>query len=794
MLSVFELIPQRTMKPAMQTMKPARIFPLLLIALIAFIAPRVASAQPYDSIWVTNDCGSDPGFDWGFLNNHPEFVNQFLLIITPASVEAGFSFNATGEDGADQKLWADSVTVTGDTANYYPLFNGVGDATGTKDSAHFFLLGGPGGIQFPDSLFGKEVTIEWISLAGGQYVNSGFIYLIPSSYQGQCTFDSVSGSATTAGCDLDFDFHVFNHNGPEVAINQMQFQIEGSATASIEPSGMQAPPGWTADSASQYIAYFSTSCGSSDQIDYGSSLSGFIVPVRASASATQFTWEWAAGSCGILIDADTVSVDATPPSCSQTTTVADSVTILNAGECNFQINVKNYHNGNNADTVSPLTSYTFVITSPANATWTLPIDFPTQVQSGTWQYSISDSGPDSGKILNFHEVAKWMPNYGQSAGTIWTWRPSIDNPDTGKSILVQWSDSNTTTFLSSGTDTTSCKEGKSDTAWVETGSDCNYTLIVGNTHTNPSSSINAIAMTIPAASGSFPSSCFTSSNHWTPSVPGSSARFTNTSGASGYLKTGSFDTIHFCIDPSQPNSPWDLTWTTIDSNNGNLFSNVISVPGCAPPLVCDSIRHIMNPADCSDSIVVLNLRQGGAEVDSVIVAPSPGWGIVKVDTPLYWQAYFYPDGSVHFTATSHAITPGLSLAFHVWYNNPDPNSFTVQVTTNSNGGTACSNTQTVQCPVNGVSPSSTPQTLEVSVVPNPMNQQADITLSTGTFDRIQMTLMDVLGRTAKTVLDGTIAAGDHDYTLDVSQLPPGTYYLRIVTSGATLTKKLVVEH
>ncbi len=75
-----------------------------------------------------------------------------------------------------------------------------------------------------------------------------------------------------------------------------------------------------------------------------------------------------------------------------------------------------------------------------------------------------------------------------------------------------------------------------------------------------------------------------------------------------------------------------------------------------------------------------------------------------------------------------------------------------------------------------------------------MNDEADIMLTTGTFDHVQMTLMDVLGRTAKTVLDGTIGAGDHDYTLDVSQLPPGTYYLRIVASGATLTKKLVIEH
>ena len=79
-------------------------------------------------------------------------------------------------------------------------------------------------------------------------------------------------------------------------------------------------------------------------------------------------------------------------------------------------------------------------------------------------------------------------------------------------------------------------------------------------------------------------------------------------------------------------------------------------------------------------------------------------------------------------------------------------------------------------------------------MPNPMNNAADISLTLGSSDRVQMVLMDVLGRNVRTVADGSLEAGDHAYTLDVSTLPPGTYYLRIQTIGQTLTKKLVVEH
>ena len=160
---------------------------------------------------------------------------------------------------------------------------------------------------------------------------------------------------------------------------------------------------------------------------------------------------------------------------------------------------------------------------------------------------------------------------------------------------------------------------------------------------------------------------------------------------------------------------------------------------------------------------------------------------------MLWVAKISPDkDTVLFTGN---LTAGDSRQFFVSYNNGSSTSSNVQVTTFSNGA-VCTNTTTtpVTCAISGVLPSDVAQTLAVSVVPNPMNQEADIMLTTGAFDRVQMTLVDVLGRTSKTVLNSTIAAGDHDYMVDVSQLPPGTYYLRVVASGATLTKKLVIEH
>jgi hypothetical protein len=100
----------------------------------------------------------------------------------------------------------------------------------------------------------------------------------------------------------------------------------------------------------------------------------------------------------------------------------------------------------------------------------------------------------------------------------------------------------------------------------------------------------------------------------------------------------------------------------------------------------------------------------------------------------------------------------------------------------------------MSCAVDAVPQTAVQVPLSISIAPNPMNSEANITLTTGAFDRVQMVLLDVLGHTVQAVADGTLSAGDHSYSLDVSRIPDGTYYLRIQTSSQTVTKSIVVEH
>ncbi len=479
-------------------MKPARIIPLLLLTL-SLIAPRMASAQKSDTLFISPDCYSDPGWDFGYLNWHNEFVNEIILWIDPSD-SVGFA-GASECCAAEKDGWDNTTDSLNDSLIFAPL-NGGGIAPGINDTGFYFLLGGLGGTPFPYDRFDHPLTIHLTTLAGGMVVNQMTFVVIPTLFQGNCSFDSVGGTVSTLGCSPRFNLNVFNNNGVQQTITNMKFELVGSTAGSMLPSEIQPPTGWGVDSVTQSAAYFSTPCGSSYQIPYKGNLSGFLVTIRANPNVDSFSFVWTAYSCGATIDRDTTrNLPVTPQACSDGTN-ADSLTFVNTGECGFGMNAKNYHSGDAGDSVSTVTSWNFIITNPG-VTWA-SATLPPQAITGTWQYS--GVGTDT---LHFFEVPRYMtdPQYAQQGGTIWTLGASISDPNPGENVFVKWTDSTGTTastFLSSGTDTISCSSTQPDSSWIDVGSDCSYTLRVKNAHTHPTSSINAISLQMPLTSGTFP--------------------------------------------------------------------------------------------------------------------------------------------------------------------------------------------------------------------------------------------------------------------------------------------------
>ena len=69
------------------------------------------------------------------------------------------------------------------------------------------------------------------------------------------------------------------------------------------------------------------------------------------------------------------------------------------------------------------------------------------------------------------------------------------------------------------------------------------------------------------------------------------------------------------------------------------------------------------------------------------------------------------------------------------------------------------------------------------VFPNPTTGTAVVRYAVATAAAVQMTVVDALGRTVLTAVDGQVAAGTHEARLDASRLPAGLYIVRLSVDG-----------
>jgi len=79
----------------------------------------------------------------------------------------------------------------------------------------------------------------------------------------------------------------------------------------------------------------------------------------------------------------------------------------------------------------------------------------------------------------------------------------------------------------------------------------------------------------------------------------------------------------------------------------------------------------------------------------------------------------------------------------------------------------------------------------LGVYPNPVRNQATVRLAVPRKERVQVSLLDVLGRKVRTVVDGP-QEGRRTVQVEVSDLPSGTYFLRMKAGEKTLNRKLTV--
>ena len=74
--------------------------------------------------------------------------------------------------------------------------------------------------------------------------------------------------------------------------------------------------------------------------------------------------------------------------------------------------------------------------------------------------------------------------------------------------------------------------------------------------------------------------------------------------------------------------------------------------------------------------------------------------------------------------------------------------------------------------------------------PNPFNPETTIRFSVPESAQVRLVVHDVLGRQVRVLVDGTRVAGTHEVVFDASDLPSGTYLVRLTTPQGSFVQMM----
>lgn len=86
----------------------------------------------------------------------------------------------------------------------------------------------------------------------------------------------------------------------------------------------------------------------------------------------------------------------------------------------------------------------------------------------------------------------------------------------------------------------------------------------------------------------------------------------------------------------------------------------------------------------------------------------------------------------------------------------------------------------------------TDEDINLNIFPNPANKHSIIRFTLPDEKFISLNLVDITGKTVKTIANGVTTQGLHRYEVDLSDVCPGIYFCKFADGRSSITKKLIV--
>jgi hypothetical protein len=84
--------------------------------------------------------------------------------------------------------------------------------------------------------------------------------------------------------------------------------------------------------------------------------------------------------------------------------------------------------------------------------------------------------------------------------------------------------------------------------------------------------------------------------------------------------------------------------------------------------------------------------------------------------------------------------------------------------------------------------------ISIEASPNPFSSQTKLYLSLPSSQSVRLYLCDVSGRIVRTLWDGFLNNGEHEFNLDGNEIESGTYFARLEYQGGKSLTPLVLSH
>ncbi len=687
--------------------------------------------------------------------------------------------------GEGPGLWGEAAYYDNDRRIIYELIGGNPIQPNQTLPGFYFCHSG-----FAENEINKPIKITWKTYSLDQLLTTKTQEFTCTDFQSLIKLDTVTVTSQKVNGDPIYNFSVQNRNrpafGPGFDIGKMIFELTTIGGGIIRPSTVQAPPGWFLDSVTPTRAYFTAN----DPLPSNQTLGGFIVGLRSNANTKFVQWVWRAiTSDGISIDRDTLrnvanNADNGAPS-------DDQLTFTKQAGCLYNMSVANMH-VTNAQLPSKITSVRLISKTPGvtfTAAPTKPAKWASSIKSGTKDtltYATDEvNGIPSG--LTYTDFAF-----------------SVDNPS-GNAFTLEWQTLRNNQVISTSTTQQTCQTAaaQGDAATISAiDENCFFNLEVTNQHNTPASSLSAIGVSIPEGAGTIIANAVGLNWEITPGPNNRSFQVRAPQGSSELLTNGSKLNITFKLTPTNGTQPATVTWTTYETAGGNPTSTGTQSISCTPIIaqICDSVNvSTTDQANCWQQISIYNHRIANEDVNSVTITPTVGWFVDSAQPSIGWQRNVGANGSsVTYTGTltGGLATPlNLMVQFNAAMGTAQDFTATVQ-TLGANNTLTCDTTISLNCvPTEPqVSVQSKLQSLmTLSVAPNPASAETRVSYYLPQQARVAIAVIDVLGNTQKTIFSGLQNEGAQQSSISISDLPSGSYYVRIETSYGTITKQLIIN-